>query len=77
MHNVAVRALLSGGDAVTGGSGDLSSFFDKGILLVDFAFDVFDLIIEHPVLSLFIVAGIIGLVIGIVGMFAGVSKRMS
>ncbi len=77
MHNVAVRALLSGGDAVTGGSGGLSSLFDVGMQFVDFAFDVFDIILAHPVLSIFIAVGVLSLAIGLVGKFAGASKSMA
>lgn len=77
MHNVAVRALLSGGDAVTGGSGSLSNLFNVGMQFVDWAFDIFDLILAHPVLSIFIAVGVLSLAIKLVGQFAGASKTMA
>lgn len=76
MHNVAVRALLSGGD-VTAGSGGLSGLFDIGTQFVDFSFNLFDLILAHPVLSIFIAVGVLKLAIGLVGNFAGASKSIS
>ena len=74
MQNIAVRALLSGDAASGGTSGGLSSLFDIGLQVADFAFDLFDLMIAHPVLSIFIAVGLISLGVGLIGRFAGVSK---
>ncbi len=77
MQNVAVRALLSGGDAAAGGTSDgLSSLFDIGLQVADFAFDLFDLMIAHPILSIFIAVGLLSLAAGVIGKFSGVAKSV-
>lgn len=76
-QNPFFRAVLSG-DAAAGGStpGSLDALFETGMRFVDFAFDIFDLIIAHKVLSIFIAVGVIGLGIGLVAKFAGASKSI-
>lgn len=76
MQNVAVRALLSGGDAAAGSSGGLSGLLDIGLQITDFAFDLFDLMIAHPLLSVFIAAGVVSIAAGLFGRFAGVAKTV-
>lgn len=73
-----VRVVLGGSEAAVDGasSGGLSSLFDTGLQLADFAFDLFDLMLAHPVLSIFIAVGVISLAAGLIGRFAGVSKSV-
>ncbi len=59
-----------------GGTSALKNLFDVGLDLTDFAFRCFDLIIAHPVLSIFIAGGVISLGIGIISKFAGASKSI-
>lgn len=72
-------AVLSGEGAVTteGGTSALKNLFDVGLDLTDFGFRCFDIIIAHPVLSIFVAGGVISLGVGIVSKFAGVSKSIS
>lgn len=77
MQANVVRAVLSGSDAAAGGTtGGLSSLFDTGLQVANFAFDLFDIMVAHPVLSIFIAVGLISLAAGLIGRFAGVSKSV-
>lgn len=74
-------AVLSAADGVTdvvvdSGSTTLSNLFDAGLQLAGFGFDVFDLILAHPVLCVFVVGGILGVGIGIVGKLAHASRSL-
>lgn len=78
MHSLAMPVILLSGDtgASTTTSGGLSQLFDVGTQFVDFAFDILDLIIAHPYLSIFFAVGILGLAVGLIGKFAGASKSI-
>lgn len=74
-------AVLSAADGTAdvvsgGGSTTLSNLFDAGLQLAGFGFDVFDLILAHPVLCVFVVGGILGVGIGIVGRLAHASRSL-
>lgn len=73
--------VLMGADATeivdpTTSGGGLSGLFDTGLKIVDFAFDMFDIMIAHPVLSIFIAVGLVSLGVGLVGKFAGTAHSI-
>ncbi len=76
MQSPMLRVFATGDAAAGGASGGLSSLFDNGLKMADFAFDLFDLVVAHPVLSLFVAVGLISLAARLVGKFAGVSKSI-
>lgn len=63
-------------DAVSGGSSTLGNLFDAGLQLANFGFDVFDLILAHPVLCVFVVSGILGVGISVVARLAHASRAV-
>lgn len=79
----SIPALLSSAEGTTdvvgdvaGNSSTLSNLFDSGLQLANFGFDVFDLILAHPVLCVFVVGGILGVGISIVGKLAHASRSL-
>ncbi len=79
MHGImpVIAGDVAGSTPAADTAGGLSNLFDVGTQFVDFAFDIFDLIIAHPVLSIFVAVGVIGLAIGLIGKFAGASKSIA
>lgn len=78
MHGIMpiIAGDVAGSTPTADTAGGLSNLFDTGLQVADFAFDLFDLMIAHPVLSIFIAVGLISLAAGLIGRFAGVSKSV-
>lgn len=75
----ALTSVFLTGDAAAGGTtgGGLSGLFDAGLQVAGFAFDLFDLVVAHPILAAFVGVGLIYLAAGVIGRLAGVSKSIA